>query len=191
MLAGGLACALRQAPRGLAVLPAISHQLSTAATCMDDSNDADGYKTPLRRPQQAHLADTRRTLRERIGERQRSDGIMTPLGKGLQLHWPFLQVSFMKVWIIAVIVHLVHCHRCNLFSGLRAIRNQNRADISRESYQKATRALAQAHLKKLPWMAQFLKHPIADDPEGYTVLGTVGRVVKECAAHLCCSGSEG
>lgn len=54
--------------------------LSASPVCQANSDDTGPKKQPYRRPQQAMLSDTRRDVRERIGERPRSDSLMTPLG---------------------------------------------------------------------------------------------------------------
>lgn len=93
--------ASRHVPRGLAFTPATAH-ISTAPSCKDDPVKNDTNKKTFRRPQQEDLVDTRRNVRERIGERPRSAEIMTPLGGQL-----FLCVG-VSTALIAGPVSIVH-----------------------------------------------------------------------------------
>lgn len=104
--------ALRQVPRSLALNPAKA-RISTAASCMEDPDENRTYKKPFRRPQQAHLVDTRRNLRERIGERPRSDGIMTPLG------WQLFRCIRASTVLIFGIAHI--CCSCGVSSKFKSV----------------------------------------------------------------------
>jgi hypothetical protein len=62
----------------------------------------------------------------------------------------------------------------------RMMRQIEQLTLPRESYQRALRVISEAQIKKLPWMSSYLGHPATSDPEGYSILGTVGRFVREC-----------
>ena len=70
------------------------------------------------------------------------------------------------------------------FAGGGALKRRKNMPSPKEAYQQATREAAAAHVRNLPWMAPYLNHPAVNDSTGYSVLGSVGRIVRECVPLL-------